>query len=324
MFSVKSPSDLIALLPMMLGYTPEQSLVLALVQRGRLGVVMRVELGDAAGGADALAELASRQDADSAIAVIVSAEAATDRVPPTAYRVLADALASALRKRGIELLAAHVADQITDGGQWRCIDGCGAGGVLSRVTRPGPTEAGRRVYGSRAELVAALQPAPSRVAQVMPLIGEPVAVRDRDSAVGRVMSIVEKMGREGTVLDADLAEVAVLLLNIEVREMLLTAAAAPELAVAAGALWESMVAALSGRFRTEALVMYAVSAYLRGEGVIANEALTAALAESPDHVLAQRLLAAVSRGMHPDHLQVILSGLPSVDEIRMPAASSAA
>ena len=57
-----------------LGYPPENSLVVAMVEGGVLGAVMRVDLDWAIDGVAQLADVAARSGGDGAVAVIVSAD----------------------------------------------------------------------------------------------------------------------------------------------------------------------------------------------------------------------------------------------------------
>ncbi len=96
-FHVNRPAALIAALPAVLGFAPENSLVLVTVEHGQLGCVMRVDLDAArAQRVDGVAEVAAAAGPDAAIAVIVDAEGACCAGCDDDYRELAAALASIL------------------------------------------------------------------------------------------------------------------------------------------------------------------------------------------------------------------------------------
>ena len=129
------PGTLIAAVPAVLGFVPEQSLVLVTVERGGLGAVLRVDLSDGlAASIDDLARVAAAAAPDAAIAVIVD-ECGADCEPCNdAHRELVARLDTALAERGIDLLDAHVVDRVAAGGRWHSVDGCGAAGPST--TRP--------------------------------------------------------------------------------------------------------------------------------------------------------------------------------------------
>jgi hypothetical protein len=128
MFAMRSPSELIEGIPPCLGFTPERSLVVVMVDGdGGLRIVLRVDFEDAVERVEQLADVAARQDAPRAVVVIVAAEGAFCPMCQTEYQELVTTLTAELRRHDIELIAAHVVDKIAAGGRWR---GCGAGGVL--------------------------------------------------------------------------------------------------------------------------------------------------------------------------------------------------
>jgi hypothetical protein len=99
---VNQPRELLALIPYQLGFTPTDSLVVVSLRgpRGRVGLVVRIDLADTAQGAAALAHHLHADSANSAVVVTY-----TDNL--TAARTATDLVTSALR-------AAH----IDEGGAW--------------------------------------------------------------------------------------------------------------------------------------------------------------------------------------------------------------
>ena len=148
---------LIAALPAVLGFVPEKSLVLATVDRGELGAVMRVDLSsELAETTERVAEVASAAKPDAAIAVIVDAECALCPMCTEDFGQLCARLSGVLARRGVTLVASYVVDRVAAGGSWRCADDCGArGAVDDPAASPLAMAAvldGRRLYARRAEL----------------------------------------------------------------------------------------------------------------------------------------------------------------------------
>lgn len=79
---------------------------------------------------------------------------------------------------------------------------------------------------------------------------------------------------------------------------------------AAESLWTLLARVLPAPFRTEALVLLAFSAYLRGEGPLAGVALEAALADTPDHSMSGLLDTALQSGMPPEKMRGLIAKIP--------------
>ncbi|MEW2484518.1 DUF4192 domain-containing protein [Mycobacterium sp. NPDC049093] len=298
-----------------LGFAPVESLVLVLVRDGALDTVMRVDLRDAtgAGGAARLAELVAHQDADGAVAVIVSEEAAM--CPPCGehLRALIGDVASELQKRGFPLLDAVIVDRIAAGGRWSCLDGSAIGGVVddpsSSVVAAAAVADGRRMFASRDELVQFLAVDAERVAAVAPLVGEGGPVDDVAVSVRAAVGVMRRMAGGEAVPDAALAEVGTSLADVRVRDALMHVGDA-EATASAESLWTVLARALPAPLRAEALTLLGFSCYRRGEGVLAGAALGAALADTPGHRLAGMLDTALQSGMRPEELSVLIAGIP--------------
>ncbi|MCV7099257.1 DUF4192 domain-containing protein, partial [Mycobacterium palustre] len=160
-FDLNRPGALIAALPAVLGFVPENSLVLASVDDGALGSVLRIDLSeDMDEQLGHLAAVAAAARPQAAIAVIVDAEGAGCPGCNEEYRQLCGTLAESLARNGIELWAAHVVDRVALGGRWHCVDGCGSGGpVEDPCASPLAAAAvldGRRLYARRADLQAVI------------------------------------------------------------------------------------------------------------------------------------------------------------------------
>ena len=117
-FSLNRPGALIAALPAVLGFTPADSLVLASIENGQLGAVMRVDLSHALeGDLEQIAHILAAAEPDGVIAVVVSEKGAGCAECNDDYRDLGAALGAALGDRSIELCALYIVDRVQAGGR---------------------------------------------------------------------------------------------------------------------------------------------------------------------------------------------------------------
>jgi hypothetical protein len=71
----------------------------------------------------------------------------------------------------------------------------------------------------------------------------------------------------------------------------------------AESLWALLSRNLPARWRAEALVLLAFSAYARGDGPLAGVSLEAALRCEPGHRMAGMLDTALQSGLRPEHIR---------------------
>lgn len=313
-FNLNRPGVLIAALPAVLGFVPEQSLVLVTLDGTELGCVLRVDLSDGLPGSlDHLAEVAAAAGPDAAIAVIVDRDGASCRMCSDKHRCIAAQLTDALAGHGIELRAVHVVDRVAAGGRWHCADGCGAGG---RVEDPfaSPLAAaavldGRRLYTRRAELLEVIEPAADRNPELAEAIVRTAEQRGElwtDAQARRdVEDMIAAAGRiaAGSDLpDAHLCTLACALTDGRVRDTLYALAVGRD-AASAENLWAWLARTLPAPWRVEALVLLAFTAYARGDGPLAGVSLDAALRCDPDHRMAGMLDSALQSGLRPERIR---------------------
>ena len=317
-FHFRRPGALIAALPAVLGFVPEKSLVLASLEGGRMGAVMRADLsGDLLANIGRLGELASASGADSVVAVIVDADGALCPMCGDDHRRLCEALSAALHDRDVRLVAAHVVDKVAEGGRWRCIDGCGSAGM---VEDPGssPLAAaavleGRRLYGRRAELQAVVAVTdPDRAARLTERIHERAVRRQADwksdpdgcarDDVEAALAAAARVCQGADLPDDDVAALACGLTDVSVRDTLYALAVGAQ-AGRAETLWAVLARVLPEPWRAEALVLLAFSAYVRGDGPLAGVSLDAALRGDPHHRMAGMLDTALQSGMRPEQIR---------------------
>jgi uncharacterized protein DUF4192 len=328
-FHLNRPGVLIAALPAVLGFVPEESLVLVTVERGTMGCVMRVDLSDdITSSVEHVTEVASAARPDSAIAVVIDEDGANCRMCDDEHRELAGLLATALAGRGIELLAAYVVDRVATGGRWHCADGCGnAGTVEDPFASPMALAAvldGRRLYARRADLLKAVELTdPARTGALADVVaGRRPPPADRPAAAARadIEAAVAAAGRVaegGELSEEDLARLAWALTDLRVRDTLY-ALAVGEDAVQAESLWALLSRTLPDPWRVEALVQLAFSAYTRGDGPLAGVSLEAALRADPTHRMAGMLDTALQSGLRPERIRdLAFTSFRLADELRV-------
>lgn len=317
-FTLGGPGPLIAALPAALGFVPEKSLVLASVEDGRLGVVMRADFSDdLTGNVDRLAEIVATSGADRVVAVIVDEDGALCPMCNDDHRRLSSRLRTALESHDIELSAVLVVDRIALGGSWHCVDWCGArGSVDDPDSSPLAAAAvldGRRLYARRSDLQAVF------AASAAAGSAERIAAIERRSArrqddwnadandCGRrdvefVMAAASRVWAGSDLDDQEIATLACALTDVAVRDTLYALAVGADCGPAE-ALWSLLARELPTPWRVEALVLLAFSAYARGDGPLAGVSLEAALRSDPRHRMAGMLDTALQSGMRPEQIR---------------------
>jgi hypothetical protein len=317
-FELNRPGALIAALPAVLGFVPENSLVLVSLGDGELGSVLRVDLsGGLVDRIGHLAEVAAAAEPEAAIAVIVDADGAHCPRCNEEYRHLCSVLTEALSQHDIDLWAAHVADRVALGGRWHCVDGCGSGGAVEDPSASPLAAAavldGRRLYPRRADLQAVVAVDDrARSAELAVAVTQQAAKREvahrADPAgcsrrdVENAMAAAARVAGGQSLSDAELAELGCALSDVQVRDTLY-ALAVGENAGEAESLWAVLARTLPLPWRVEALVLLAFSAYARGDGPLAGVSLDAALRCAPDHRMAGMLDTALQSGLRPEQIR---------------------
>jgi hypothetical protein len=305
-FQLNRPGALIAALPAVLGFVPENSLVLVTVDQGEMGCVMRVDLSpELFESVGQIAEVAAAAGPDAAIAVVVDEAGAGCRLCNDEYRELARALREQLAEHGIDLLDVHIVDRVAAGGRWYCAHDGGWGTVDDPSASPLALAAvldGRRLYARREELqdVIAIvdENAGAALAEVIARQADVDAARDIDCAIATSARVAagEPPG------EATVARLAHALTDPQVRDTLY-ALAVGDGAAPAEELWALLARTLPTPWRVEALVLLAFSAYVRGDGPLAGVSLEAALRCEPDHRMAGMLDQALQSGIRPEQIR---------------------
>jgi hypothetical protein len=285
---LRSPGDLVASLPALLGYHARRSIVLV-VLGGSPPVVrltMRLDLPD--GGdestwgavADCFATAVRRADAHHAMLLVLDGEE-----EPT--RALAEALRDALRPIGVDLADAIL---VTDG-RYRsltCTDDacCPSGGTpvpaSSSLTAAVVTQ-GRVIHGDRAEIEAQLAPpdpkAQARAERVAALVlssvpGGSIGLTDHEIRELLDRCVAAANGSGLRLVDA--IRLAVLVQISEVRDLAyrhLLAVGSEQHEI----LWSAVCRQVPASMSAVPLALVALSSYLSGAGALTTVAIQRAV-----------------------------------------------
>jgi len=321
---LRTPAEVMAAVPALLGFHPERSLVLLCLEGERattMGLVARVDLpppGDVAARraiAGQLAAICANRAAPAAVVVVVEDRVDPGRggVPPHQHLV-AD-LQRACGSSGTAVVAAHHVVCLLAGQRWCSYDDDAQGLLPDPRACAVAAEhvlAGRVIHRSRAELAASLQPAtPERVREVDRALQtvtqrlESASVPGGLAARGLLETVLAAVDRcdEGAetaeLTVPELAEVAVALGELTVRDACF-ALSGGCFADAAERLWTTLVRNLPAPHRAHPAVLLAHSSYARGHGPLAGVALQVALAADPGHRMAALLNSALQAALPPE------------------------
>ena len=316
--TARRPADLLAAVPFLLGFHPEESLVALFLQGGRVRLTARYDLGDhldVEAGTD-VAALVEQHHPSGLVLVAYAADAARGRA------LLLD---QADRLSGVEVVDLLV----VDGTRWWslvCADGCcpAEGTPYEPGDHPLSAEAvwaGLVARPDRAAVVATVAGPPEPEWAVLRKRARPIAARlargsrtSRQDALGRaVVAALPRLepgatvggaegaeGAEGVV--AGLDDTACLELALLVREVLVRDVACAlvtrEDARRHLALWQEVVARTPPELAVAPLCLVGVAAWASGNGTLLN-ACCARLGELDPAYPMGRLLADVSRRALP-------------------------
>jgi hypothetical protein len=323
---VDDAGELAAGLPHLLGYRPRESVVLvALGGRSgrRVGLTVRGDLPPAEYGRELATTMASRLAGDRprrALAFVVS-EAPDRTGPDLPHRGLVHELVMALDAHGLPLEQAV----LVRGGRWwdfDCPHPCCAPEAGTALP-PGIGElevaavaAGTVVAEDRAALEQRIAPLGWVAAAGMhqaclrvtgELAGRPVDEWAGEAGRELIRRAVERC-RPGPVherlADDDVARIVCSLRDLTVRDWALQLSLCDE--SAAEALWTECTRRAPSPLDAAPATLLAVSAWLRGDGAMANIALDRALVSDPGYSLAGLLADALAACVPPGRLRAFL------------------
>lgn len=315
------PADLVAAVPVLIGFRPRESLVI--VSTGgasgrRVGLTMRVDLPPpehVRAVAEHLAGTLVVDDPAGAAVLVVGAGAAE-------RRDVVDAVFDALDGHGVDVHTAVWAEHTEGGGRWGCFGECGCTGVLpgggSTPAALAAVVAGKVVYGDRAELERLVRPVDEvqiRRRERLLIDATEAALRtgpgpdeDADHLVVVDAAVVDAAAGRLVLDDERVLALAAALVRPTVRDAVLVrcaeGATGPDRTLpGAETLWAALCRELPDPEAAEPAALLAATALLRGEGALANVALDRSERSWPGHRLTRLLRAACAVPMRPEEIR---------------------
>lgn len=322
--TLRSPGEILASVPSLLGFHPVDSLVvlgLCGPRSSTVGIVLRTDLpppGYTRQVAEQLRLPLAQHHAVGVTLVVVGGNARSpdDDLP---HRELLARCESVLVDSGMPVIHQLWTPDTAGGRRWYCYDDADCTGVLSD---PGESdlasvaaEAGYVTYDRREDIEATLTPEPDDVLARRSASLESVSAdAEPESDVpgptpgltrfGTVRSAMEAAAASPpTLTDDDVVRLAEALADHRIRDVCLDFDDLPDV-VAAERLWAALARATPAPERAEAACLLAFSAYARGDGVLAGIALQQAEKADPGHRLSQLLRSALAIGLPPRKMRV--------------------
>ncbi|EME54225.1 DUF4192 domain-containing protein [Amycolatopsis decaplanina] len=322
---LKDPADLLAAIPYLLGFHPEDSVVVFGMRgpdRKRQGLIMRVDLPPSGLEHDQARDLAGRlalTGHTGATVAVVGGGAANKAGRPPRRRFIRR-LEASLAEYGIPVMHPVWAPRIAAEVRWGCYREKTCGGLLpdprDSVAAAIVTGAGQITRASREELERLFDPVSpetlARRADLLTRMADPpwngpdlvqAAVAEVNAALARAD------GGDPAITDDQAVRLAWALSLVEVRGacMLTAAPADSPLARTAEDLWLTLARELPAPEAAEALALKAHAAYLRGDMATAGIALVRAGEADPGHGLTKLLARALDAMVPPsDVAEVVL------------------
>lgn len=331
---VRTPGDLLAMIPYLLGFHPRDSLVVVIMgsdPRPTVRGALRMDL-PAPEGTEVLAEqvvqAALAHGCAQALLTVVAAEPPGGSPP---RRDVVDAVHRHFTAAGVSVHPALWVPEVVGQARWHCYDTCGCTGVVpdpsASPMAAASVASGQVTYADRAELEALVAPGEPealerRSAHLDAYYDSVARAEDPDPmffAVDGIALLLEwvlraEAGRLPTE-DDDLVALAVALADPLVRDAALGFALG-ERADAAQRLWQALVTALPAPEAAEPAVLLAFSALVRGHGAMAGIALQRAQQAWPGHRLSRLCQVALDSGLDPERARTwIQAGASRAAEI---------
>jgi hypothetical protein len=319
--SVRSPADLIAAVPYLLGFHPADSVVAVAVRGPRIVFAARGDLppvGAPPHERDGLAaHIASVVGRQGAIAVMVVGYGPAGRVTPAV-----DALLAALRRADLDVLEAL---RVTDGRYWSYLceraDCCPPEGIacdpISSPIAAAASYAGQVALPDRATLAAQVAADECADREPMRQATERAGRRLRDlvaeappgDVLGRrrlrlagqaaVGEAIERHRSGGRLTDDEVAWLGVLLGHLPVRDHAWEHITDEECHVT---LWLDVVRRAAPDLAAPAASLLAFAAWRQGQGALASVAVERALRAAPDYSMARLMDEVLRHGLPPSAL----------------------
>ena len=324
-FRVRSPGDLIDLIPYLLGFHPRSSLVVIGLHEGRVAATARADLDDIATSQVQLSDtiqLVVGSKADQLIAAIYDdgARIGSNGSSTITHGDTIRALGRLADTAGLRLVDALLVAR----GRWRsylCDDEqcCPPNGTLlggdASVAAATATYAGLVALPDRSDVTALLDPFPVEQREAL----EPLIAHYENSVAGAILdgrlqryqrSLKRALfaaardgdralfpGQSGSVPDEDVCRFAVALVDTPIRDAVWLAIERRQLD--GRGIWREIARRAPQPYDAAPLFLYGWVCWRDGSGVLAALAAERALASDPDYRAADLLLGAVKHGLDP-------------------------
>jgi hypothetical protein len=315
---VRDLSELTAGIPGLFGFPPVNSVVL-LVFRGphdiSVSVAMRVTLPEPehiSHVAQQLLQAAKANDAVAAIAVLVGGGPG-----PTPQRAFVNVLRNTLAAEDIVLVHASWVARLAHAEPWWCYDDPLCGGQIpdpqTSTLAAAMAVAGKTNFPNRSALARQLTPDLTRLPIRRKLLRDSkTTVPSGSTPLAEDLTLIHAMiHRAATttslpeLTDEEAVRLARALSHMAVRDECMAYGLSIH-AEAAERLWTVLVRGLPAPERVEPAALLAMSAYLRGDGVLAALAVETARRASENHQTATLLEGALQRGAPPRTIRRLL------------------
>lgn len=306
---VRRPDELLAIIPYMIGFTPDESIVAAFVRSGRIVLTARMDITPES-ASDELAERIDRLARQHRAHVLALVAYSADSLP-----------ANRLLTRLMDRLGKHkLTDVLYVGhGRWWSLT-CGeeccplTGTPFDPSSHPmsaAAVFAGLGARADRGELEAAVSgPSPAELPRVEALADELITELqqlDDSSAPIRLLASIVEAGSEGGALDErNCLVLGLLVTEIGLRD-LAWALIAPTNAEDHVRLWGSVVAQVPPTLAAAPLCLLGMAAWLSGDGALLNCCCERLAQVAPEYSMG-RLLAEVSDKALPPSLWQQIGG----------------
>jgi hypothetical protein len=347
---VSSPGDILAVVPHLLGFHPARSLVVVGV--GSPGSAPRIELAFRYDLPDPPGTAVTAEIAGHAVAVLDQRRLHTvigiGYGPGALVTPMADALAAAVRERGLRL---HELMRVEDGRYWSYIcanpDCCPPDGVRFDVqaspAAAAMTVAGLVAYPDRAALAGTLAPVTGPAARAMQRATTAARTRaaklvsqGSQGGLDPATTLLAEAGRR-TVRDfiasyrggrpitaaEPVAWLSVTLAHLPVRDDA-WARMDPQYRDAHLRMWSDVVRRARPAYLAAPASLLAFTAWQSGEGALANIALDRALAADPHYSLAHLLRDILDAGVPPSEARLPMTPEQVADAYSVATASESA
>ncbi|MFC0545364.1 DUF4192 domain-containing protein [Kutzneria chonburiensis] len=302
--------ELAAAIPSLLGFHPEGSLI-AVTMRGDglIGPTARIDLAPPSLYSGLVASLVrSLRQTDARIAVLfVVCEQADPRHEDLIRRAFA-----ALTRISVSVWHAIGMPSAEAGVRWRCYlhDDCEGEVPDSSASEfaAAVVQSGLVTFDRREDLVRQLEPPDlNRTIKLADLLD--TAIRSDRTTSAEHLAVLRDAIAAATLptTDEEFVRFGLALSDYRVRDVCLRYALDSKEVPAAERLWLELTRSLPPPERAEAAVLLGVSAYMRGDGAMANIALEEAWSVQPGHSLAGLLYGAISYGVPMEQLRLVLT-----------------